>query len=103
MNKPYTSSFAIRELSKINLNQKFDLEEIYFRNDGEELQLYSNRHSLFFYDKINDLNKPTKRAIDKDQMKQQNDLFEYVKREKRNLEVLKMEVRLSHKDKMKEI
>ena len=103
LSKGYTSSFAIRELSKINLNQKLDLERVGFRNDGEALQFYSNRHSLVFYDKINDLNKPAKRAIDKDQTKQQIDLFEYIKREKRNLEVLRIEVRLSYKAKMMEI
>ncbi len=99
----YTSSFAIRELSKINLNQKLDLERVGFRNDGEALQFYSNRHSFVLYDKINDLNKPAKRAIDKDQIKSQLDLFEYIKREKRNFEVLKMEVRLSEKRKMNEV
>jgi len=103
LGKGYTSSFAIRELSKINLNQKLDLERVSFRNNGEALQLYSNRHSLVLYDKINDLNKPPKRAIDKDQAKQQIDLFEYIKKEKRSLEVLKLEVRLSHKAKMMEI
>jgi len=103
LTKGYTSSFAIKELSKINLNQKFDLEKVSFRNDGEALQLYSNRHSFVLYDKINDLNKPAKRAIDKDQTKQQIDLFEYIKREKRNLEVLKLEVRLSSKTKMIEV
>jgi len=103
LSKGYTSSFAIRELSKINLNYKLDLERVSFRNDGEALQLYSNRHSLVLYDKINDLNKPAKRAIDKDRAKQQIDLFKYIKREKRSLEVLRIEVRLSYKDKMKEI
>lgn len=103
LSKGYTSSFAIRELSKINLNQKLDLERVSFRNDGESIQLYANRHSLVLYDKINDLNKPAKRAIDKDQTKQQIDLFEYIKREKRNLEVLKLEVRLSQKAKMMKI
>jgi len=99
----YTSLFAIKELSKINLNKKLDLERVGFRNDGESIQLYSNRHSFVLYDKINDLNKPAKRAIDKNQTNQQMNLFEYIKKEKSNLEVLRIEVRLSHKDKMKEI
>jgi len=103
LSKGYTSSFAIRELSKLNLDQKLDLEKVSFRNTGEALQLYCNRHSFVLYDKINDLNKPAKRAIDKNQTKQQIDLFEYIKRGERNLEVLKLEVRLSHKRKMKEV
>lgn len=103
LSKGYTSSFVIKELSKINLNQKLDLERVSFRNDGEALQFYSNRHSFVLYDKINDLNKPAKRAIDKDQTKQQTNLFEYIKKERGNLEVLKMEVRLSSKTKMIEV
>ena len=102
LSKGYTSSFAIRELSKINLNQKLDLEKVSFRNNGELLQLYANRHSLVLYDKINDLNKPAKRAIDKDQTKQQSSLFDYVQR-KKQIELLRFEVRLSYKRKTKEI
>ena len=99
LNKGYTASFAIRELSKINLNQKLDLEKISFRNGGESLQLYANRHSFVLYDKIRDLNKPTKRSIDKEQ----TNLFEYIKKEKMNFEILRLEVRLSHKRKMVEV
>jgi len=103
LSKGYTSLFVIRELSKINLNQKLDLERVGFRNDGEALQFYANRHSLVLYDKINDLNKPAKRAIDKDQTKQQVSLFDYIKKEKRQLEVLRFEIRLSHRVKVKEV
>jgi len=103
LTKGYTSSLTIRELSKINLSQKMDLERVSFRNDGESIQFYSNRHSIVFYDKINDLIKPPKRAIDKDQIKQQTNLFEYIKKEKKNLEVLRFEIRLSHKDKIREV
>ena len=99
----YTSSFAIRELSKINLNQKMDMEKVGFRNEGEAIQLYANRHSVVFYDKINDLTKPAKRAMDKDQTSRQKDLFEFIKTAKRELEVLRFEIRLSHSDKMMEI
>jgi hypothetical protein len=100
LSKGYTSSFAIRELYKINLNQKLDLERVSFRNNGEALQLYSNRHSVVIYDKINDLNKPAKRAIDKDPTIRQSSLFDYIQKEKKSLEVLRFEVRLSHKSKM---
>jgi len=36
----YTSSFAIRELSKINASQKMDIEKVGFRNEGELLKRY---------------------------------------------------------------
>jgi len=99
----YTSSFAIRELSKINLNQKMDIERVSFRNEGESIQIYSNRHSVVFYDKIQDLTKPDKRAIDKDNNALQKSLFEFIKVDKKGLEVLRFEIRLSHSDKMKEV
>ena len=99
----YTSSFVIRELAKINLNQKLDLEKVSFRNNGEVLQFYSNRHSFVLYDKINDLKKPPKRAIDKEETRQQIDLFTHIKQRKERLEVLRIEVRLSHKTKMIEV
>ena len=103
LSKGYTSSFAIRELPKINLNQKYDITRVVYRNNGEELQIYSNRNSCVFYDKINDLDKPAKRATDKDQTLQQFSLFEQIKKEKINLEILRMEVRLSERKKMNEI
>lgn len=99
----YTSSFAIRELAKINISEKMDIEKVKFRNGGEALQLYSKIHSAVFYDKINDLTKPEKRAIDKDQNKLQKALFEFIKTEKKGLEVLRFEIRLSDSGKMKEI
>lgn len=99
----YTSSFAIRELSKINLSRKMDIEQVNFRNGGEAIQLYANRHSAVFYDKINDLTKPSKRAIDKDQTMQQRDLFEFIKTKQKELEILRFEIRLSKSDKMKEV
>ncbi len=99
----YTAIFAIRELGKINLNLKLDLERKDYRNNGESLQFYSNRHALVFYDKIRDLNKPANRAIDKNQTKQQFSIFDQIKKQREKIEVLKMEARLSHRAKMKEI
>ncbi len=96
----YTSTFAIKELSKVNLNGHLDLNQTDFRNNGQSLQFYSNAHSFVLYDKISDLNKPKKRAIDKDQTIQQLSLFDDIKKDKKQAEVLRMEVRLSGKRKM---
>jgi len=93
----YTSIFAIRELNKLDVSKKFDLADIKYQNGGEELQIYTNSHSLVFYDKINDLNKPAKRAIDKDQAPKQFSLFEQIKKQKNPIEVLRVEARLSKK------
>ncbi len=99
----YTVSFALRELYKTNLSQKMDLTQVDFKNEGEEIQLYSNSHSIVFYDKINDLTKPNKRAMDKDQTLQQRELFDVIKEGKKGLEILRIEVRLSKSTKIKEV
>ncbi|MEI7498039.1 MAG: hypothetical protein WCK11_02025 [Candidatus Falkowbacteria bacterium] len=102
LTKGYTATFAIRELSKIDVSQKFDISKIKFRNNGEELQLYTNSHSIVFYDKIADLKNPEHRAVDKQQTKFQRSLFDYLK-EKNRIELLRLEIRLSKKVKMNEI
>jgi len=99
----YTASGVIKELSKINLTQRMDLNKDSFRNDGQSLQLYANSHSLVLYDKIQDLRKPKGRAIDKDVVQNQLFLFEKIKGKLINPEILRIEVRLSNKTKMKSV
>jgi len=99
----YTATFAIRELSKINLSKKFDLQEVKYRNDGQLLQLYSRVHSVVLYDKINDMGKPEKRAVDKEQTSQQTTIFHEIKEDKKKIEVLRFEVRLTDKKKMDKV
>jgi len=96
----YTASSVSKELAKINLNKKFDLSKTSFRNDGQSLQGYTVSHSIVFYDKIADMAQSEKRAIDKDQTTQQLQLFQIIKNQRPSLEVLRMEVRLSQKQKM---
>jgi len=96
----YTSSFVIKELGKINLNRKLDFTHFKFGNDGSSLQYYSNSHSLVIYDKVEDLRKPEKRAVDKEQTPKQRSLFEVLDK---NKEILRIEVRLSKKRKMNSI
>ncbi len=103
LNNGYTSIFAIRELSKINISKKFDITKVKYCNGGEILQVYAVSNSLVFYDKINDLDKPAKRAVDKNQTPQQFSLFENIKKQEKPIEILRMEVRLSEKRKMNEL
>ncbi|MBI3572482.1 hypothetical protein HY091_03055 [Candidatus Kaiserbacteria bacterium] len=93
----YTSQYVISELGKINMNKRFDLTRARFMNDGQSLYLYTVAHSFVLYDKIADLAKGKKRAIDKDQTPYQTSLFQELKREK---EILRLEVRLSQRRKM---
>lgn len=99
----FTATGVIRELHKINVSKKFDLTGIKFANDGTSLQIHTKSHSIVFYDKIADLAKDSIKAIDKDQTPQQKTLFDEIKKEQPALEVIRMEVRLSQKRKMKEI
>jgi len=99
----YTASLVGKELSKINLNKKFDLSKTHFRNDGQSIQGYTIAHSIVFYDKIADLAKPEKRAIDKDQTLKQVQLFQVIKSQNPSLEVIRMEIRLSQKQKMNSV
>lgn len=97
--KGYTSSFVITELHKIDVSKKMDLNRDSFRNSGHSLQFYTNSHSLVVYDKVQDLKKPDKRAMDKDQNSVQMSLFDTLtKKEKK--EVLRIEARLAKKVKM---
>lgn len=93
----YTAQYVIGELGKINLNKRFDLTRARFSNDGQSLYLYTVAHSFVLYDKIADLGKGTKRAIDKEQTPQQMSLFKQLDKKK---EILRLEVRLSQKQKM---
>lgn len=96
----YTSSEVIRELNKINLSTRMDLNKDSYRNDGQSLQCYTGSHSLVIYDKIKDLKKRKKRAVDKDQTPVQSSISHTLVSLKRNIEILRIEVRLSKKAKM---
>ena len=103
LTKGYSSSGVIKELAKINLTQKMDINKDSFRNDGHSLQLYSNSHSLVIYDKVQDLKKPAKRAIDKDQTIKQRSLFDTLATAPKQTEILRLEVRITDKRKMNSI
>lgn len=99
----YTSSFVIRELGKIGLTRKLDMDKGHFRNEGQSLQLYAISSSFVIYDKIKDLAKTKGRATDKNQTSGQLTLFKQIKDNEPNLELLRLEVRLSKKVKMNSI
>lgn len=93
----YTAQYVIGELGKVNINKRFDLTRARYMNEGQSICAYATTHSFIIYDKIADLNRGPKRAIDKDQTVKQLSLFEKLKEKK---EVLRFEVRLSQKAKM---
>ena len=61
----YTVCHLISEMNKVNLRKSFDFAKTRFMNDGQSLYAHTTAHQLVIYDKIADLNKDKKRAIDK--------------------------------------
>ncbi|MFA5030258.1 MAG: hypothetical protein WC495_01570 [Patescibacteria group bacterium] len=94
----YTAEYVISELNKINLNKRFDLTRSRYMNDGQSLYAYTAAHSLVLYDKIADLSRGKKRSIDRDQSEYQLSLLKQL--EKKEPEILRIEVRLSQKQKI---
>lgn len=93
----YTSQYVLSELGKINLNKRFDFAKARFINDGQSLCAHTTTHELVIYDKIADLNKGKKRAIDRDQPDYQLSLFKTLEKK---FEVLRFEDRLCKKTKI---
>ena len=97
----YVTPFIIlKELSKIDLNQKTDINKTDYRNEGHCLKFHSNYFEIAFYDKLKDLAKARiseKRAIEKDNSIQ----FNLFSKNRKPLEVLRMEVRLNNRTKLK--
>jgi hypothetical protein len=99
----YTVTHLISEMSKVNLRKSFDFAKTRFMNDGQSLYAYTISHQLVIYDKIADLNKDKKRAIDKDQTLYQRSLFAELNKEEEPQEIIRFEIRLSQKQKMNKV
>jgi hypothetical protein len=97
----YTASYILSEINKIDLRKSFDFSKARFTNDGQCLYIHTSSHQFVLYDKIADLAKGKKRAIDKDQTLYQRSLFDQI--DQATTEVLRLEVRLNQKQKLKEV
>jgi len=99
----YTTPYTYLErLARINLNQRLDLNQTDFRNEGHSLKFRANSFEVAFYDKMKDLGKARiseKRAEERDNALQMK-LFESVEVSK-PFEVIRMEVRLNRRQKLK--
>ncbi len=103
LNDGHTVSQIISEMNKIDLRKSFDFARARFINNGESLYAHTTSHQLVIYDKIADLKKDEKRAIDKDQTQYQQNLFAELEKRPEKLEIIRFEVRLSQKVKMNSI
>ena len=99
-----TSSMIINELQKIDLNKRLDLSRTVFRNNGHALSFHCNSYEVVFYDKLRDIKqakKSEKRAIETDNYPQLNILASEPL--PKQFELLRLEVRLNTKKKIKSI
>jgi len=99
----YTSSYVISELQKIDLRKSFDFAKARYINNGQSICAHTRSHELVIYDKIADLGKTKKRAIDKDQTPVQLSLLDSLKSKDTLVEVLRVEVRLCNKQKINSV
>ena len=99
----YTVTHLISEMNKVNLRKSFDFAKTRFMNDGQSLYAHTTAHQLVIYDKVADLGKDKKRAIDKDQSLYQRTLFTELKKNSELNEVIRFEIRLNHKQKMNKV
>jgi hypothetical protein len=101
----YTScAMILGELGKINLTKRLDLSKTDYRNGGHVIRYHSNSYELAFYDKIKDMQQAKiseKRAIENDYAVQR-DLFAKANT-KQSLEVLRMELRIGNRTKLKSL
>lgn len=93
----------IKHIRQANITARLDTNQTDYRNEGHSFKLHANSYEISFYDKIKDLqiarSKGIKRAVDRDSDIQLS-LFDQL--EKRDFfEVLRMEVRLNRRQKMK--
>ncbi|HEY0220997.1 MAG TPA: hypothetical protein VGC58_02115 [Candidatus Paceibacterota bacterium] len=99
----YTVQHIISEINKVNITKTFDVARTRFINEGQSIYAHTNSHEFVIYDKIADLNKETKKAIDKEQTLHQKSLFHRLNNKNKFNEVLRFEVRLTNRQKMKKL
>ncbi len=99
----YTANYLISEMNKVNLRKSFDFTKTRFMNDGQSLYAHTTAHQLVIYDKIADLNKDEKRAIDKEPTHYQKNLFGEFNKEKERQEIIRFEIRINHKQKLNKL
>ncbi len=101
----YTTPYSIlKEVAKVNINRLLDMNQTDFRNEGHAIKYHSNEYEVIFYDKVKDLQQAKiseKRAVEKDNYIQLS-LFDKVEM-KKPFEVLRMEVRLGSRNKIKDM
>ena len=95
----------INKLKESNMRMSLDVNQTDYRNEGHSYKWHCNSYEIVFYDKIKDLEnakQSDKRAMEKDNTLQLN-LFPRLAQRKKKLEILRMEVRLNKRQKIKQL
>lgn len=94
----------IQKIKEANIKLSLDVNQTDYRNEGHSYKWHCNSYEVVFYDKIKDLEKAKhseKRAIEKDSALQLNLFPRFANRKK--FEILRMEVRLNKRQKIKHL
>jgi len=95
----------INKIKEANISLSLDVNQTDYRNEGHSYRWHCNAYEVVFYDKIKDLEKAKqsdKRTLEKDNTVQL-DIFDQLANRKKKLEILRMEVRLNKRQKMKQL
>lgn len=95
----------ISKIKEAHVPHNLDINQTDYRNSGHCYKIHSNNYEVVFYDKIKDLQqakKSDKRAIEQDNALQLH-LFDDLRKQHKKLEVLRMEVRLNTRKKIKHV
>lgn len=100
-----TPHYLISKIKEANTSLALDVNQTDYFNGGHGYKWHTSSYEVAFYDKVRDLEKAEKqgdkRAIEKDNAIQLNLFDTFQKR--RQLEVLRMEVRLNNRQKIRQL
>lgn len=94
----------INKIKQTNVKLSLDVNQTDYRNEGHSYKWHCNSYEIAFYDKIRDLEmakRSDKRSIEQDGTVQFDEMRKL--QELHKLEVLRMEVRLNQRKKMKQL
>jgi len=98
-------SMILDEIYKTDISYRLDSNTKDYRNEGHCIKFHANSHEIVFYDKLKDLEQASiseKRSIEKHNDCQM-DIFQVLDKIKKPFEVLRMEIRLGNRQKIRHL
>lgn len=97
----FSSSLVVGDMAKVDINKALDITKMSYREGGNSLQFYSQKHSLVIYDKVAEMSRPKNRQLDLEPDFKQLSLFEYRDKGMLPRELLRFEVRFTDRTTIK--